>query len=311
MACTFEDASVSWIKEKKQYVKISTVCVYQTILQSHLIPYFKNAEKVTEEDVQKFVLEKLNAGLSTKSVKDMVVVIKMICRYAQKKKMLEVELMDITFPANEPNKKIEVMSKSEERRLISYLKENFTFENLGILICLQTGLRIGEICGLIWQDIDLETNEICVNRTIERIYLNQEDAKTKLIISDPKTSNSKRRVPICSSLMKILKPLKKVMNDSFYVLTNGKNPMEPRVYRKHFSRLLKERGFQKIKFHGLRHTFATRCIESKADYKTVSSILGHASITTTLNLYVHPDNEEKKKCVDKMMKSVDKASCSE
>lgn len=308
MANKFEDVSVSWIDEKKQYVKLSTICVYQTILQGHLNPYFKGSEKITEEAVQAFVLEKLKEGLSQKSVKDMVVVIKMIAHFAQKKKLMEVEMLDITFPANKPAKKIEVMSKAEEKRLISYLKDNFNFENLGILICLQTGLRIGEICGLRWGDTDLETNEIAVNRTIERIYLNKPEKKTELIISEPKTSNSKRRIPICSSLMKLLKPLKRVTNDSFYVVTNDRNPMEPRVYRKHFNKLLKEQGFQKIKFHGLRHTFATRCIESKADYKTVSSILGHASITTTLNLYVHPNNEEKKKCIDKMMKAVDKAN---
>lgn len=308
MAINFEDVSVSWIEEKKQYVKLSTICVYQTILQGHLIPYFKGNEKITEEAVQGFVLQKLKEGLSQKSVKDMVVVIKMIAHYVQKKKLMEVEILDIAFPPNEPVKKVEVMSKAEEKRLLAYLKENFNFENLGILICLQTGLRIGEICGLRWGDIDLETNEIAVNRTIERIYLNKPEKKTELIISEPKTSNSKRRIPICCSLMKMLKPLKRVTNDSFYVVTNSLSPMEPRVYRKHFNKLLKEQGIAKIKFHGLRHTFATRCIESKADYKTVSSILGHASITTTLNLYVHPNNEEKKKCIDRMMKAVDKSN---
>ncbi len=308
MANNFEDVSISWIEEKKQYVKLSTICIYQTILQGHLIPYFGGKDRITEESVQNFVLQKLKDGLSQKSVKDMVVVIKMIAHFAQKKKLMEVEILDITFPENGPTKKIKVMSKAEEKRLIHYLKENFNFENLGILCCLQTGLRIGEICGLRWGDIDLETNEIAVNRTIERIYLNRPEKKTELIISEPKTSNSKRRIPICCSLMKFLKPLKRIANDSFYVVTNSLTPMEPRVYRKHFNKILKEQGFAKMKFHGLRHTFATRCIESKADYKTVSSILGHASITTTLNLYVHPSSEEKKKCIDRMMKAVDNSN---
>jgi integrase len=304
MATEFEELSYLWVENKKLYVKLSTICVYETIVKTHLIPFFKDTNKLTENDVQRFVLEKLNSGLSQKSVKDMLVVLKMIGRYAQKNRLMSVEMMDIVFPVNEATKQIEVMGKADEKKLIAFLQDHFSFENFGILICIGTGMRIGEICGLRWDDIDLENSEICVNRTVERVYLNKTDEKTRLIINEPKTVNSKRRIPLTSSLLKIVKPLKRIVNQSFYVISNAENPLEPRVYRKKFQLVLENLGIEKIKFHSLRHTFATRCIEATNDFKTVSAILGHASITTTLNLYVHPNSEQKKKCIEKMLKSL-------
>ena len=97
--------------------------------------------------------------------------------------------------------------------------------------------------------------------------------------------------------------MKKVVKDEYFILTNDTKPTEPRTYRNYYKRLLNKLGIPDIKFHGLRHSFATRCIEANSDYKTVSVILGHSNISTTLNLYVHPNKEQKKKCIDKMLKS--------
>lgn len=102
----------------------------------------------------------------------------------------------------------------------------------------------------------------------------------------------------------MVKPLKKIVNSSFFVLTNSDKPTEPRTYRNYYKRLLNQLGIPPLKFHGLRHSFATRCIESNCDYKTVSVLLGHSNISTTLNLYVHPNMDQKKKCVEQMLKSL-------
>ena len=84
-------------------------------------------------------------------------------------------------------------------------------------------------------------------------------------------------------------------------MANSTNPMEPRAYRNYYNALIRRLNLPKLKFHGLRHTFATRCIESECDYKTVSVLMGHANINTTLNLYVHPDVEQKKRCIERML----------
>lgn len=304
MATKFEEVSLNWIENKEKYVKLSTICVYKTILYKHLMPYFINKEKITEKEVQHFVLKKLESGMSQKSVKDILVVLKMINNLSIKTKMMKVENMDIIFPSNDHKKAIEIMSKSDEKKLISYLLENFSFENLGILICLGTGMRIGEICGLQWKNINLDDCQIEVNKTVERIYINSAKEKTRLIIEEPKTATSKRKIPLNNCLLKIVKPLKKIVNQNFYITSNRASPIEPRIYRKKFEKIIAKLEIPKIRFHDLRHTFATRCIEVSNDYKTVSAILGHANITTTLNLYVHPNHEQKKKCIEKMLKSL-------
>jgi integrase len=190
---------------------------------------------------------------------------------------------------------------------MKYVTENFTFRNLGILICLNTGMRIGEVCALTWEDVDTRQGVIRVSKTIERIYvIDGEDKHTELIISTPKTKNSNREIPMTKDLLKVLKPLKAIVNGEYYVLTNDANPTEPRTYRNFYKQLLRKLDIPVLKFHGLRHSFATRCIESQCDYKTVSVILGHANISTTLNLYVHPNLEQKKRCLDKMSKALGK-----
>lgn len=209
------------------------------------------------------------------------------------------------FPTEREHQDLEVLSVANQRKIINYVRENFTFRNLGIFICLSTGIRIGEVCALTWDDIDTDSGIIHIRKTIQRIYINDNGTKkTELLIDTPKTATSMRDIPMIKDLYDLLKPLKKVVRNDYYVLTNDAMPTEPRTYRNYYKKLLNTLNIPPIKFHGLRHSFATRCIESKCDYKTVSVILGHSDISTTLNLYVHPNYDQKKKCIDKMFKSI-------
>lgn len=199
----------------------------------------------------------------------------------------------------------EVLSITNQKKMMRYLDENFTFRNLGIFMCLSTGMRIGEICALTWNDIDMDMGVIHIRKTLQRIYIRENGmSHTELILDVPKSANSIRDIPMTKDLYGVLKPLKRIVNDSYFVLTNDMNPTEPRTYRNYYKKLIAKLGIPPIKFHGLRHSFATRCIESNCDYKTVSVILGHSNISTTLNLYVHPNLEQKKKCIDRMIKSL-------
>lgn len=300
---TIREVSALWKADKEQYVKQSTLSAYTLILENHILPEFGDKMKLAETDVQEFTLRKLQSGLSQKTVKDILIVLKMIQKFGAKAGILPFAEWDIKYPTEHKKQELEVLSVTNQRRIMQYAKENFTFRNLGIYICLSTGMRIGEICALKWGDINLATEMISVNRTIERIYIIEKGMKhTELVIGTPKTKNSIRDIPMSRELLKIIRPLKKVMNDDFYVLTNEAKPTEPRTYRNYYKQLLKQLNIPNLKFHGLRHSFATRCIESQCDYKTVSVILGHANISTTLNLYVHPNMEQKKKCINRMFK---------
>ena len=123
-------------------------------------------------------------------------------------------------------------------------------------------------------------------------------------LNTPKTANSCREIPLSREALSLIKPLLKVVNPAFYVVTNDAKPTEPRTYRSFYKRFMASLNMPDLKFHGLRHSFATRCIESGCDYKTVSVLLGHANISTTLDLYVHPNMEQKKRCIERMVKSV-------
>lgn len=294
-----------WKEEKRQFVKKSTFAAYSLIVETHLQPAFGNLTAVTEKDVQDFVLQKLNGGLSQKTIKDMLIVLRMILKYGAKKNYCVYAPIDVIFPTDRERQELEVLSIANQKKIMRFVEDNFTFRNLGIFICLSTGVRIGEICALTWDDIDIENGVIHIRKTIQRIYVKENGIKkTELLIDTPKTATSMRDIPMIKDLYEILKPLKKVVNNDYFVLTNEATPTEPRTYRNYYKKLLDKLGIPPIKFHGLRHSFATRCIESKCDYKTVSVILGHSNISTTLNLYVHPNYEQKKKCIDKMFRKI-------
>ena len=297
----------AWKEYKQHFVKQSSMAAYLLLLNKHILPEFGDCTELPEHEVQSFVLRKIKGGISAKTVKDILIVLKMIVQYGAKNGWINNYSWDIKYPANEQKKELDVMSTDNFKQVLAYLQKNFTFQGLGIIITMNTGMRIGEICGLQWGDIDLDTNCISVQRTVERIYVMEGDKKfTKLVINTPKTQNSCRQIPMSKDLLALVKPLMKVVNKSYYVLSNSDKPIEPRTYRNYYKDLLAQLGIPDLKFHGLRHSFATKCIEAGCDYKTVSVLLGHANISTTLNLYVHPNADQKKRCIDKMLKSLGK-----
>ncbi len=302
---TISEIARLWRADKKQYVKKSTFSAYVLLWENHLLPIFGNQLTIEEEYVQAFVFKKLDEGLSQKSVKDILIVLKMILRFGAKNKLAEYKQFDIQFPTVRQRQEIEVLDRANQKKIMTYVQENFTFRNLGIYICLSAGIRIGEVCALAWEDVDADAGIISIRKTIQRIYM-VEDGKrhTELLLDTPKTKNSIRDIPMSRDLIRMLKPIKKVVNGSFFVLTNEAKPTEPRTYRNYYKKLLQELNIPELKFHGLRHSFATRCIESNCDYKTVSVLLGHSNISTTLNLYVHPNMEQKKKAIEKMFKGL-------
>jgi integrase len=302
---TISEITALWKTDKKQYVKRSSFSAYMLLLENHLLPAFGNKYEVDETEVQAFVFRKLEQGLSQKTIKDILIVLKMILKFGAKNKWVQYHQLDIQFPTERIKQNIEVLSRANQKRMMQYIQEHFTFRNLGMYICLCSGMRIGEICALTWDDIDTENGIVYIRRTIQRIYTIDGDVrKTEIILDTPKTKNSIREVPMNRDLLKMLKPIKKIVNPSFFVLTNDAKPTEPRTYRTYYKNFLRTLGMPELKFHGLRHSFATRCIESKCDYKTVSVLLGHSNISTTLNLYVHPNLEQKKKAIDQMFKGL-------
>jgi integrase len=302
---TIAEIVVLWKADKKQYVKKSSFSAYTLLIENHLLTEFSDRHQLEESEIQAFVFRKLEQGLSQKTVKDILIVLKMILKFGSKNKWIEYQPFDLQFPTVREKHSVEVLSRTHQRKVMLHIQEHFTFRNLGVYICLSSGIRIGEICALTWEDIDTDNGVINVRRTIQRIYTIEDDIrKTELLLDTPKTKNSIREIPMSKELLKMLKPMKKIVNNSFFVLTNDAKPTEPRTYRTYYKNLLEKLEIPALKFHGLRHSFATRCIESNCDYKTVSVLLGHSNISTTLNLYVHPNLEQKKKAIEQMFRGL-------
>lgn len=306
---TFSFWVKQWLEAKKNYVKKSTYASYRTIIINHLIPTFGDCllVSINYQRIQKAVIEwgkngrlDRKKGLSVKTIKDIVVVLKMCLRDAGLDERQISGKSGILYPYNEniKDQKVFVLSEQSFQSYIQAILKDLVPETLGFMLCLYTGMRIGEICALKWEDIDMEEKLIYVTKTIQRIYIKNQNRKgnSQIVITTPKSRQSVRSIPISDTIFGLLKQCQK--NKNIYVVTGLTKYIEPRLYRKHYQKFVVDHSLEYIKFHGLRHTFATRCIEAGADYKIVSELLGHASVNLTLNLYVHPSMEAKRKCVN-------------
>ena len=223
---TIREIADAWKKEKRPYVKQSTFAAYMLTLENHLLPYFGDMTELSEPTVQTFVLDKLNGGLSIKTIKDILIVLKMIMKHGVKNKWMEHAEWDIKYPTTANPTDIEVLTVANHKKILDHIKANFSFKALGIYLCLTTGLRIGEICALRWEDINTQTGTLQVKRTIERIYIIEGDKKhTEVVINDPKTPNSIREIPLSAEALSLIKPLMKIVNTGFYVISNDAKPI--------------------------------------------------------------------------------------
>ena len=301
----FQRVCKLWKDEKRRYVKTSTMAAYSLIIQNHLDPRFKNLDDVTPRSVQSLVDSKLKGGLNVTTIKGILIVLKMILKFGEKRGWIGHRLIEVRFPTQRMKHQTDVLSLSEEQRMLEYLSSHHGKYNLGLQICLFTGMRIGEVCALRWEDVDIKAGTIRIRRTVHRVYVIDDGPKhSELTLDYPKTVGSYRDIPVIRDLAVILSEYSKGAIDGHIVISGLPHPTEPQTMRNHFKKVAATLGLSMRRFHGLRHTFATRCVESKCDYKTLSSILGHANVSTTLNLYVHPGMEQKRKCVEDMIKSI-------
>lgn len=281
-----------WFEEIQLKVKESTYMNYRMKFEKHIGSEVGKMlyNKLTVENLNAFVQYKLSGGLSAKYTADIAAVIKSVCRFAKKRFGYADKSEFISMPKGKTKEK-KLLDKSEQARLNNYLIDNPTLSNIGILLSAATGIRIGELCALQWEDINLKEKILTVRNTALRIKNIDGATATKLIVTTPKSSSSVREIPLPEFIVPMLSAIK--ANAKCFLLSGTRTIVEPRVMQYRFKRILSDLDLPDVSFHSLRHGFATTCIALGFDVKTLSEILGHSSVEITLNRYVHSSMKRK------------------
>ncbi len=291
--CKFHLNVKIWFEKTSLTKKDSTIAKYHNIYHKYIYPVLgnKDTDKISCEDVKK-VIEDANRKANRKEISASTYnsirsVLKQIVSFALPQYEFEAIVKDI-MPCKCKAGAPATLSLEEQRQLERYLLKELDVYKLGILICLYTGLRVGEICALTIDAINLKRRSISITQTVQRIKVAGREKRTELKVTDPKTFSSQREIPICDYLAEILQVH---LPDSKYLL--GNKPYEPRTYQYKLKRYFKQLSINEKHFHTLRHTFATNCMVNGMDPKCLSEILGHADVKITLNRYVHPSFDHK------------------
>ncbi|MDE5993979.1 MAG: site-specific integrase, partial [Oscillospiraceae bacterium] len=283
-----------WLNSNRYQIKVSSYQKYQTIVRNHIsdklgkLPVKCISAQLLTQFSDSLITEK---HLSAETVNQILIVLGMGFKYAREH--YQVTMPQIHF-LKTSKANMRVLTPSEQQTLVKRLIEREDIFSFGILLALYTGLRVGEVCALRWEDIS--ENSMHIGKTMQR--LKNSSGKTEVMILSSKTASSDRVIPIPRLLLPIIGLWRK-SHGNVLTQSNG-SIIEPRLLQRKFSTIITECGLEKANFHALRHTFATRCIEAGVDVKTLSELLGHSDVKTTLNRYVHSSFELKQSSMDKL-----------
>ena len=294
----FSDILRTWMYSNRIRIKGATEAKYMHLIETHIIPALggMKIQQIDSNVINSFLDSKMKFGgikngdtLSPSYVRTMAIIIEAAINFA----VMEGLCTPLKTPINKPTipkNDISVLSKKAENLLTEKIYCEPTLVAIGVLLALQCGLRIGEVCALKWSDINFEAGVIHIRHTVSRVISPNTNQKTMLIIDTPKTLSSIRDVPIPSLLRDILLVAYKNRTSDF-VVSHTHNFVGTRTFDYQYRKLLNCYNIPIISFHTLRHTYATRCAESGMDAKTLSRLLGHSSSNISLNIYVHPSME--------------------
>ena len=287
-----------WLSTQK-HIKKSSYSVYSSLIKRHIVKKLGKLRlcNLTKDNLQDFV-DNLAQKFQPSYVRTIYTVLRLGLDAAEERDLVNDICKKIKLPKLK-HKEVIVFSKQEQKDIEKYLENSSKPNDIGVLICLYTGIRIGELCALTWDNIDLVRGIISVNKTLYRAKTSKGRKKTELIITSPKSDSSIREIPLPKFL---IDKLSKIENKSGFLINRTGKFVEPTVYARRFKAILKECNIRNVKFHTTRHTFATRALEIGMDIKTLSEILGHASPTITLNTYSHSLPEHKKKEMNRLGK---------
>ena len=305
---TFETAAEHWKQEIRYTIKDSTFSNYEAILKNQLLPELGSTQirKISNSQITQLIHKKKELALSAGTIHVILSVLRSILNFAAKGGVYTSEPIRYPHLAG-TSQEVQIMKLANYNQLEKFLIDNISDFHFGLLLCMHTGIRVGELSGLRWEDVDFTQHKIRIQRTVIRIKNLDQTAnpdtgkipKPILYIGPPKTEHSNREIPLPDKLLFYAKRFRK--DGSAYILSGTARCMEPRVIQRRYAALLKTCGIPPIKIHALRHQFSCRWVEHGFDTKSLSEILGHTSVRTTLDLYVHIQTETKRQYMNQMM----------
>lgn len=292
-----------WLQAAKNRVKPATYSKYTSILDNHILPMLGSCrpEALTAAALQRFSDALLHQKrLSPKTVRDILTCLRAVRRYAAGQFPGLFPPADIPYPKEYPQE-MRVLSPAEQKRLTGYLLADMDACKFGVLLALLTGLRIGEICALRWENISTRDRTIRVRGTMQRLKNApaEQGGRTKVVIGPPKSSRSLRTIPMTEQAALLCMRMQASHEDAF-ALTGTAQYMEPRTLQYRLKKYTAACKLEGVHFHTLRHTFATRAVEVGFEIKTLSEILGHSTTSVTLDRYVHSSLELKRENMRKL-----------
>lgn len=272
--------TIEWLESIKNNVKINTHKKYESLCNKYILAELGNilVRLLSANNIRAFTNRLISYGLSHRTINDILVILNLILKFGETE--YQITTIKINYLKIE-KQEMRVLSKSEQKVLTDYLINDNDIYKFGVLLTLFTGIRIGELCALTWDDIT--DDYISINKTMYRI-------KSEVKIGSPKSISSNRKIPLPQCLLPYIRKYRK---DGYVLSTEKQQSCEPRLMQLKFAKMISECEIEKANFHALRHTFATRCVEAGVDVKTLSELLGHSDVKTTLNKYVHSSFELK------------------
>lgn len=311
----YQEIACEWLRYSEFRLKESSYEKYRGILNKYLLPAFGTCEisRLTTAKAIEFLTNLKNpaivgskSGLSPQYINSILGVFRETSRYSASR--------GTPFPCDfrylsqkTVPKECPVFSHEESEKLVGYLLDHTDRCKMGILLCFYTGIRLGELCALRWQDIYMKEHFLKISHTMQRLSASDtSNGRTRIIITPPKTRSSRREIPLPEFLFQKLGGFSCTEKDAFFLSGTRDKFIEPRVMQYRFLKYTQECGIRSLNFHALRHTFATQCVERDFELKSLSEILGHSNVNITLNRYVHSSWQLKKQNMDKLSLTLEK-----
>lgn len=301
---TLADVYSAWRAEKQKSLRATSYSTYVLLVEKHIMPLIADKGPLTKEDVVMVRDKALKNGASERTAHDCAGILMGIIRFAAKKGWWPQPTWEMEKPSAPQKAEFRLLTKEEQRAIIEQIGKDCSARNIGIYLALTTGISMGELCNLTWQDIDFKAQALHVRGLIRRFYQMADEGESRTWSKSRDTDASVRDIPLAPEQLEFLKEEEGRHRPEMFIMSNDIKPTDPKVIRAHFKSLCNKADIKGVQFKDLRYTFAVRCIEAGCNYSTLALLLGNGNIARLAELYDKYIKKEPRKCMGSMMSSL-------